>query len=59
MSALVLAVSLERLVRRQRREIAVLRSLGTPSRTLLVAYLLPPVVMGLLASLAGVALGTN
>lgn len=58
-SALVLAVSLERLVRRQRREIAVLRSLGTPSRTLLVAYLLPPVVMGLLASLAGVALGTQ
>ena len=56
-SALVLAVSLERLVRRQRREIAVLRSLGTPSRTLLVAYLLPPVVMGLLASIAGVALG--
>jgi len=58
-SALVLAVSLERLVRRQRREIAVLRSLGTPSRTLLVAYLLPPVVMGLLASLVGVALGTQ
>ena len=58
-SALVLAVSLERLVRRQRREIAVLRSLGTPSRTLLVAYLLPPVIMGLLASLVGVALGTQ
>jgi len=58
-SALVLAVSLERLVRRQRREIAVLRSLGTPSRTLLIAYLLPPVVMGLLASIVGVALGTQ
>jgi len=58
-SALVLAVSLERLVRRQRREIAVLRSLGTPSRTLLMAYLLPPVVMGLLASIVGVALGTQ
>ena len=58
-SALILAVSLERLVRRQRREIAVLRSLGTPSGTLLMSYLLPPVVLGAVAAIVGIAIGTQ
>lgn len=58
-SALILAVSLERLVRRQRREIAVLRSLGTPSSTLLMSYLLPPVVLGAVAAIVGIAIGTQ
>lgn len=58
-SALILAVSLERLVRRQRREIAVLRSLGTPSSTLLLAYLFPPVVLGAIAAGIGIFVGTQ
>ncbi len=58
-SALILAVSLERLVKRQRREIAVLRSLGTPSMTLLLAYLLPPVILGAVAAVIGIAIGTQ
>ena len=49
-SALTMAISLDRLVRRQSREIAVLASLGTPSSQILLSYLSVPIVLGLIGT---------
>ena len=56
-SALVMSISLERLVKRQSREIAVLRTIGVKSPALLMSYLSVPAFHGLVGGAAGVWLG--
>jgi putative ABC transport system permease protein len=56
-SALVIAISQDRLVRKQSREIAVLTSLGTPPRDILMSYLTVPVVLGTIGGLGAVGAG--
>jgi putative ABC transport system permease protein len=56
-SALVIAISQDRLVRKQSREIAVLTSLGTPPRDILMSYLTVPVVLGTIGGLGAIGAG--
>jgi len=56
-SALVISISLERLVRRQSREIAVLRAEGIDSKSLLISYLSIPVFYGVIGGISGIFLG--
>jgi len=56
-SALVMSISLERLVKRQSREIAVLRTIGVKSEALLISYLTVPAFHGLVGGALGLWLG--
>ncbi len=56
-SALVLAISMERLIRTQYREIAVMRALGFSAVEVRNHYLLVPLLLGLTGVTLGVALG--
>lgn len=56
-SALVMSISLERLVKRQSREIAVLRTIGVKSPALLMSYLTVPAFHGLVGGAIGIWLG--
>jgi len=56
-SALTMAISLDRLVRRQSREIAVLASLGTPSSQILLSYLSVPLVLGIIGTSISIPFG--
>ncbi|PXF21881.1 MAG: hypothetical protein CXX71_04125 [Methanobacteriota archaeon] len=58
-SALVMSISLERLVKRQSREIAVLRTIGVKSPALLMSYLTVPAFHGLVGGAVGVWLGRH
>ena len=53
-SGLVIAVSLDRLVRSQRKEIAVLRALGFRGRDIRDSYLIVPVALGALGSIVSI-----
>jgi putative ABC transport system permease protein len=56
-SALVIAISQDRLVRKQSREIAVLTSLGTPSNQILLSYLSVPLAFGTIGGVLAVFAG--
>ncbi|MEE3083168.1 MAG: FtsX-like permease family protein [Candidatus Thermoplasmatota archaeon] len=56
-SALVISISLERLVRRQSREIAVLRAEGIDSKSLLISYLSIPAFYGVIGASFGIFVG--
>ncbi len=56
-SAIVIAVSLDRLVRRQSREIAVLRTIGVRSDQILLSYLSVPMILGGAAATLGIPIG--
>ena len=58
-SGLVIAVSLDRLIRTQAREIAVLRTIGAATKDIMFGYLLIPLVLGIPGVLAGVLLGIS
>ena len=58
-SGLVIAVSLDRLIRTQAREIAVLRTIGASTKDIMFGYLLIPLVLGIPGVLAGVLLGIS
>ena len=58
-SGLVIAVSLDRLIRTQSREIAVLRTIGASTSDVMFGYLLVPIVLGLPGVLLGILLGIS
>ena len=58
-SGLVIAVSLDRLIRTQSREIAVLRTIGASTSDVMTGYLLVPLVLGVPGVLLGILLGTS
>ena len=58
-SGLVIAVSLDRLVKSQSREIAVMRTLGIESKDIMFGYLLAPLIIGGAGSIAGILLGIS
>ncbi len=58
-SGLVIAVSLDRLIRTQAREIAVLRTIGASTKDIMFGYLLIPLVLGIPGVLVGVLLGIS
>ena len=51
-SGLVIAVSLDRLIRTQSREIAVLRTIGASTSDVMFGYLLVPLVLGVPGALS-------
>ena len=58
-SGLVIAVSLDRLIRTQSREIAVLRTIGASTGDVMTGYLLVPIVLGVPGALFGILLGIS
>ena len=58
-SGLVIAVSLDRLIRTQAREIAVLRTIGASTKDIMFGYLLIPLVLGIPGVLLGALLGVS
>jgi putative ABC transport system permease protein len=56
-SAIVIAVSLDRLVRRQSREIAVMRTIGVRGDQILLSYLSVPLIFGGAAATLGIPIG--
>ena len=58
-SGLVIAVSLDRLIRTQAREIAVLRTIGASTKDIMFGYLLIPLVLGIPGVLVGALLGIS
>ena len=58
-SGLVIAVSLDRLIRTQSREIAVLRTIGASTSDVMTGYLLVPLVLGVPGVLLGILLGIS
>ena len=58
-SGIVIAVSLDRLIRTQSREIAVLRTIGASTSDVMFGYLLVPIVLGVLGVLFGILLGIS
>jgi len=58
-SGLVIAVSLDRLIRTQSREIAVLRTIGASTGDVMTGYLLVPIVLGVPGVLFGILLGIS
>lgn len=55
----VIAISLDRLVKSQQREIAVLKTLGISSKELVEAYLLLPLVIGITGGVTGILLAIS
>ncbi len=56
-SAIVIAVSLDRLVRRQSKEIAVMRTIGVPKERIMLSYLSVPIFLGGGAATLGIPMG--
>ena len=56
-ASMVISISLDRLVKRQSREIAVLRTVGVKSPPLLISYLSIPAFHGLVGGILGVYIG--
>ena len=56
-SALVIAISQDRLVRKQSREVAVLTSLGTPPSHILLSYLSVPMAFGAIGGVLSILVG--
>lgn len=58
-SGLVIAISIDRLVKSQAREIAVLRTIGTPGKEIRNVYMLIPLILGLPGVVIGLLLGIS
>ena len=58
-SGLVIAISLDRLIRTQSREIAVMRTVGASSKDVMFGYLLVPLILGIPGVLLGILLGIS
>ena len=58
-SGLVIAISLDRLIRTQSREIAVMRTVGASNRDVMLGYLLVPLFLGVPGVIAGILLGIS
>ncbi len=58
-SGLVIAISIDRLVKSQAREIAVLRTVGTPGNEIRNVYMLIPLVLGIPGIILGILLGIS
>ncbi len=58
-TGLVIAVSLDRLIRSQSREIAVMRTIGASGKDIMIGYLLIPLFLGVPGVLFGVLLGIS
>ncbi|MBA46066.1 MAG: hypothetical protein CMB31_05715 [Euryarchaeota archaeon] len=56
-AAITIALSLQRLVQSQAREIAILRTLGVPRSSLMTGYLFAPLFIGAFGSVLGVLAG--
>ena len=56
-AGITIFLSLQRLIQSQAREIAILRTLGVGRKTLMPAYVIAPVVIGLIGAAVGAALG--
>ncbi|MBT6972718.1 MAG: FtsX-like permease family protein [Euryarchaeota archaeon] len=58
-SGLVIAISMDRMVRSQSREIAVLRTLGVPRNQILLDYMMVPLSLGVIGSSLGLLLAIS
>ena len=58
-SGLVIAISLDRLIRSQSREIAVMRTVGASTKDVMLGYLLVPLFLGVPGVVAGILLGIS
>ena len=56
-AAITIALSLQRLVQSQTREIAILRTLGVPRKSIMSGYLIAPLVIGFFGCILGVLAG--
>ena len=56
-ASITIILSLQRLIQSQSREIAIMRTLGVPRNSIMVGYMLAPLVIGLIGSAIGVLLG--
>jgi len=56
-ASITIILSLQRLIQSQSREIAIMRTLGVPRNSVMVGYMLAPLVIGLIGSAIGVFLG--
>ena len=56
-ASITIIISLQRLIQSQSREIAIMRTLGVPRNSIMVGYMLAPLVIGLIGSSIGVLLG--
>ena len=56
-AAITIALSLQRLVQSQTREIAILRTLGIPRKSIMTGYLIAPIGIGFVGSLLGALAG--
>ncbi|MDE0954239.1 MAG: FtsX-like permease family protein [Candidatus Poseidoniales archaeon] len=58
-SGLVIAISLDRLIRTQSREIAVMKTVGASNKDVMLGYLLVPLFLGVPGVIAGILLGIS
>ena len=56
-ASITIILSLQRLIQSQSREIAIMRTLGVPRNSIMIGYMLAPLVIGLIGSAIGVLLG--
>ena len=56
-ASITIVLSLQRLIQSQSREIAIMRTLGVPRNSIMIGYMLAPLVIGLIGSAIGVLLG--
>ncbi len=56
-ASITIILSLQRLIQSQSREIAIMRTLGVPRNSIMIGYMLAPLVIGLIGSIIGVLLG--
>ena len=56
-ASITIILSLQRLIQSQSREIAIMRTLGVPRNSIMIGYMLAPLVIGLIGSALGVLLG--
>ena len=56
-ASITIILSLQRLIQSQSREIAIMRTLGVPQNSIMIGYMLAPLVIGLIGSAIGVLLG--
>ena len=56
-ASITIILSLQRLIQSQSREIAIMRTLGVPRNSIMIGYMLAPLVIGLIGSAIGVLFG--
>ena len=58
-ASITIVLSLQRLVQSQSKEIAVMRTLGVERKSLMIGYLLAPIVIGVIGCLIGILIGPS